>query len=98
MILFVSMLDKSIFYWGNSWRTYPYNLYSSIWGIVISKLCWDKTSRHLLLLRILQLSSIQTKSEISKYKEFRRYELTYYTYMYIYIYLTMYILGVSLFM
>ena len=39
-------------------------------GIVITKLCWDKTSQHLLLLRMIQLSSIQTKSEISKYKEF----------------------------
>ena len=39
-------------------------------GIVITKLCWDKTSQHQLLLRMIQLSSIQTKSEISKYKEF----------------------------
>ena len=43
---------------------------SFIWGIVISKLCWDKTFRHLLLLRMIQLSSIQTKSERSSYKEF----------------------------
>ena len=58
------MLDKSTpCFWGSSWRTYPFKL-SSDWGIDISKFGWDKMSQHLLLLRTIKLSSIQTKSEI----------------------------------
>ncbi len=74
MILFVSMLDKSTFLLAEFLAYLSLQL-SFTWGIVISKLCWDKTSQHKLLIRRFQLSSIQTKSEISKYKEFGRYEL-----------------------
>ena len=62
---------------------------SLLWGIVITKLCWDKASQHLLLLRMIQLSSIQTKSEISKYKEFGQDELRYISKVFIYIYISL---------
>ncbi len=43
---------------------------SFLWGVLFPSCCWDKMSQLKLLLRMIQLSSIQTKSEISKYKEF----------------------------
>ena len=70
MIFLSVMLDKSVHCLMGNLLAYLSLQLSLLWGIVITKLCWDKTSQHQLLLRMIQLSSIQTKSEISKYKEF----------------------------